>query len=397
MSKIGTRTPIRTSAWRRLRHGGTASAAVSSAAAVGLIGVLLAGCKEEEHVRAPVAQPVQVMTVAMTPEAQSWSYVGVVRARYESDHAFRVAGKISERLVETGGRVEAGASIARLDPLDLRLALDAQRAELAAANASRDEAVAAAERFGILYRQGHAAKAALDQRVSAAVEARSRVERAERNVALAENQLAYADLKADQGGVVTALAVEVGQVVTTGQLVARIARLDAIEVEVAIPEHMLDKVRSARAEAELWGATGARAKAQLRELAPDADRASRTYRARFALAADADGIDLGRTATVHLTSGSDRRVTALPLAAVVNDGGGAFVWVVAADDVSVQRRPVEVAGLGQERVLVGNGLRDGERVVTLGAPLIDADKPVRVVETRTAISQLSQGIAKVLP
>ena len=74
---------------------------------------------------------------------------------------------------------------------------------------------------------------------------------------LARNQLAYADLKADRAGVVSALPVEVGQVVTAGQLVARVAQLDSLEAQVSIPEQKLEAVRSAHAEASVWGTSGA--------------------------------------------------------------------------------------------------------------------------------------------
>jgi len=354
-------------------------------ALVALAASLAAGCNAESETARTPPQPVQVMSVTFKAEIPAWSYVGTVRPRYESDLGFRVGGKIVNRLVEIGERVEAGQAIARLDPTDLQLALEGQMAEMAAARTSRDETSAALARFQTLHELGHVAKAALDQRASAAAEALSRVERAERNVALAENQLSYTTLKADQSGVVSALPVEAGQVVTAGQLVARVARLTSLEAEVAIPEQKLDAVRQARAEVELWADSGRRIPARLREVSPEADAASRTYRARFAFDPATAGVDLGRTATVHLAGAAGADVASLPLSAVTNDGKGAVAWVVSADGKSVRPAPVDVQSVEQDRVVVRAGLERGERIVTLGVHMLDAGKPIRVIEQRAAL------------
>ena len=362
---------------------GTLRRAIAAALVV-VITTSLAACKGEQRSAAAVPQPVQVMTVALAPAASGASYVGTVRPRFESDLGFRVAGKVIERLVDVGQRVEAGQVIARLDPTDLRLAVEAQQAELTAARSSGEQAVAAESRTRILLAKGHVSQAVLDQRVAAADEARGRVERAERNLAIADNQLTYAVLTTDRAGVVSALPVEAGQVVPIGQPVARLARLDALEVEVAIPEHLAETVRTGTADVELWSSERGRMAATLRELSPDADRASRTYRARFSLPAGTS-VELGRTATVHITTGSAAPMAQVPLPAVTNDGAGAYVWVLAAEGTRVERRAVAIAALTREHALVSSGLAAGDRIITLGVHMLDEARPVRVVEQRAAL------------
>lgn len=353
----------------------------------------LTGCKPEQQAVSVPPQPVQAMRVELRPPIENWSYTGTIRARFETDQGFRVAGKIVERKVDVGQLVEAGQVLARLDATDLELALQSQEAELMAARSSRDQAVAAEARYKTLLQQGHVAKAALDQRVAAADEARARTDRAERSLALARNQLAYAELKAQHAGTVTSLSMEIGQVVAIGQAVARIARLDAVEAQVALPEQALRAVQGATAEIEIWGGSGKRYKAQLRELAPEADRVSRTYQARFALLGTDQDVQLGRTATVHLAgnghpagNGGSAPAVQLPLSAVMNDGQGAAVWRVVENGTRVERTPVTIASLAKGHALVTGGLDNGDQVVTLGVHMLDAAKPVRVVAQYVALN-----------
>ncbi|MBS0242175.1 MAG: efflux RND transporter periplasmic adaptor subunit [Proteobacteria bacterium] len=358
---------------------------LSLAALVLAGGLSLAGQNAAAEAKLPAAvQPVQVTTVELATETATWSYVGTIRPRYQTDVGFRVGGKIVQRLVDVGQQVERGEPIARLDETDLRLALSSQEAELAAARIASVEATKAEARYRVLNGEGHVAAAALDQKVSAAAEARSRVERAERNVDLARNQLQYATLAAEHAGVIVALPVETGQVVTAGQMIARVSRLDAVEVEVALPEQLVPAVQKARAEIEIWGDQRQRIPAVLREVSPEADGASRSYRARFAFKS-AGSVSFGRTAMVHLSSTDSAAGVQLPLSAVMNDGRGALVWVLSGDQKHVIRTPVEVISYGRDNVLIGRGLKSGDRVVTLGVHMLDPEKPVRVIEQRTVL------------
>jgi len=336
-------------------------------------------------------QPVQIMTVAAETAGLTWSYTGTVRPRLETDLGFRVAGKIVSRHADIGQVVTAGQLIAKLDDTDLRLAAEAQAAELRAALTSRDQSVAAEGRFQTLLDKGHVAQAALDQRRAAADEARSRVSRAERNLDIARNQLAYTELMASSAGVIASLSAEAGQVVGAGQTVARIAQTSELEVAVAIPEHLASAVSSAVAEVVVWNTpaastpanTPARMPARLREMSPEADRVTRTYQARFSLPAGSV-LELGRTATVHLTrSGGSEPIVRLPISAIMNDGREAHVYVLDGE-TRVRRTAVAVGNLSDTQAMVSAGLKTGDRVVTMGVHRIDEGQPVRIVGQRAS-------------
>jgi RND family efflux transporter MFP subunit len=324
---------------------------------------------------------VQVQRVAFAAEDANRDFVGVVRARYETDLGFRVAGKITARLVNVGDRVREGDVVARLDPEDLRLQTESAEAEFAAATTNLTQASADHERYSTLRTRGFASIAEFDRKTAAKGEAEGRLARAHRALDLARNQLGYADLKAPADGVITAALAEPGQVVAIGQPVLRLAHRGEKEAVVALPETWLGEAQKAQATVSLWSSNGRRFAARLRELSPQADPATRTYAARFTIEGADESVALGMTATVTLTRTADTPVARLPLSAVLSHGVGPSVYVVDGSGALILR-PVTVASFNADAVLVTGGVAAGDRVVTLGVQTLEPGLKVRTVEAR---------------
>jgi len=343
---------------------------------------LLAACQDQALSAAATAErPVQVQRVAFEPGDVNREFVGVVRARYESDLGFRVAGKIVTRTVNVGDRVRAGDVIARIDADDLKLQVESARAELSAATSSVAQTAADELRYRTLRERGYAAVADYDRKKTAKDEAEGRLERAQRALDLARNQLAYAELKADADGVITATLAEPGQVVAIGQRVVRLAHRGEKEALVALPETWLGEARKSVATIRLWSDPKRRFPAQLRELSPQADAATRTYAARFSIADPDDVAALGMTAIVTLSHASEDDVVKLPLSAIINRGSGPSVYVVATDG-ALSLQPVTLASFTEDTALVTGGVQDGDKVVTLGVQKLIAGQKVRAIDAR---------------
>jgi RND family efflux transporter MFP subunit len=342
--------------------------------------LLLAACQAET---APVKseRPVQVQRVAFETGAMAREFVGVVRARYETDLGFRVAGKIVTRVVNVGDRVQVGDVIARLDARDLQLQVESAEAELAAAISNLTQAAADLQRYATLKSRGFAAIADFDRKQAANDEAEGRLTRARRSLDLARNQFAYAELKSDADGVVTATLAEPGQVVAVGQPVARLAHKGEKEAVVSLPETWLGEAREAKATVRLWSNGGRRFQARLRELSPQADQATRTFAARFTILDGDDSVAFGMTATVVLERERETPAARVPLAAVLNRGTGPTVYVVDAND-ALALRPVTVASFTGDAALITGGINNGDRIVTLGVQTLEAGQRVRTIETR---------------
>jgi RND family efflux transporter MFP subunit len=340
----------------------------------------LAGCAEEKQAAPPPPlRPVLVQDVKFEPRLAPRTFVGTVRARTETDLGFRIAGKIAQRHVQVGDRVRSGQALATLDASDAQLQVEQAQAEVAAATASLSQAEAEDRRLTTLRGEGWSTASAFDRQKAATAEARSRLARAERTLALASNTLAYTTLYADGEGVVTATTIEPGQVVAAGQIAVRVARLDAREAVVSIPEALIERARSGKASVSLWSEPGVTYQAKLREFSPAADPATRTYQARFTILDAPHSMELGLSATVTVTARDGEKVARLPLSALFNQGSGPSVFVVNADSGDLTLRPVTVLAYESRDVLITAGLNEGEAVVTLGVQKLDVTQRVRVV------------------
>ena len=215
---------------------------------------------------------------------------------------------------------------------------------------------------------------------AAADEARARLNRAERSVELTKNSLSYATLVADTRGVVTATLIEPGQVVASGQTAIRVARFAEKEAVVAIPETLVGRAKSGVATVTLWSESDKKYVAKLREIAPAADPATRTYLAKFSLPGAGDSVSLGMTATLTLADAATAQVAKLPLSALYNQGGDPSLYIV--DDAGeVSLKPVTVKSYESNSVLVAGGVDEGAKVVALGVQKIDPSQKVRVVSS----------------
>ena len=353
---------------------------VLRAAAAVALSLSLAACGDGTvSAGAKVDRPVQVQRVSFESSAPTREFVGVVRARHETDLGFRVAGKIVSRVVNVGDRVRAGDIVAELDPQDLKLQVESAEAELAASNSSLHQAAADLDRYGALKSHGFASGADFDRKKAAKDEAEARLERARRALDLARHQFDYADLKADADGVITATLAEPGQVVAVGQPVVRLAHYGEKEAVIALPETWLGEAQSARATVQLWSGPERQFAARLRELSPQADATTRTYAARFTIESPDDSVALGMTAIVTLSPPSDVLVAKLPLSAIINRGTGPAVYVIDQVD-QLEFRPVEVASYTEDAALIASGVDDGDRVVTLGVQKLDAGQKVHAID-----------------
>ena len=180
----------------------------------------------------------------------------------------------------------------------------------------------------------------------------------------------------------TATLAEPGQVVAAGTPVIRLARSGEREAVVAIPEALIEHVRTGQPTVSLWSNAGKTYRATLREFAASADPATRTFQARFTIQDADDGVVIGMTATVAVGEPASARVARLPISALYSEGRGPSVFVVDAATGRLTLKPVTVAGYDGREVLIAEGVAEGDKVVALGVHKLDESQRVRVVASR---------------
>jgi membrane fusion protein, multidrug efflux system len=341
---------------------------------------LLSACSRQAAPAAD-ARPVIALPVEAVEASQAAQFPGEVHSRFEMPLSFRVAGQLVARSAHLGDNLKKGQALARLDDADAlktqasaQAAFDAadHRLTFATQQRDRDEAQAAQNLISQLQleqtRDGYAsALAARDQ--------------ARQQLALAQAQLRYHTLLADNDGTITSEQAEVGQVVAAGQAVFGFAWSGERDVFFSVPEGQLAGVAVGQiATVSVLAMPGKSYTGRVRDISPAADPQARTYRVKLALDAAGQQLPLGMTAQVSLAanahSGPEVRI---PATALFHDSERPAVWVVRPSDSTLELRPVTVQRYGEREVLVSAGLTAGERVVMQGVHAVAAGEKVAPV------------------
>ena len=345
------------------------------------IASLAAGCAPKAELAEEI-RPVRV-TRALAVEANGASaFAAEIKARYETDLSFRVAGKILARTVDLGSSVKKGQVLARLDAQDANLNVAAARANLASADSDLEFARAELARYKDLRDRNFVSQGVFDQKDNAFKAASARRDAAAAQASVSGNQAGYTALTADADGVITAVTAEPGQVVSAGQAVVRVARLGEKDAVFNVGENQVALIRAnPQAKISLWSAPGRLYGGRVREIAAAADAATRTYQVKVAIADADDAMRWGMSANVGFVGGTEgARAILLPMTALAqtDDKSGArpAVWVVGSDQ-KVQLRAVAIARYGESMVEVTQGLSGGELVVTAGVHKLKAGQSVK--------------------
>jgi RND family efflux transporter MFP subunit len=353
---------------------------------------LSSGCRHASSSDPRTDPPlVRTTVVQSTASSPTRSFTGTVAARVQSDLGFRVSGKVLERLVSSGQRVRRGQPLMRLDEVDLRLALNAQEEAVIAAAALARQATDDEARDRNLAADGAQPVSTYDRTRASAEAARAQLRAAGARADVARNAMGYALLVAHADGVIVETLAEPGQVVAAGQVVVRLAQHGPREAVVQLPETMRPALGST-AQAALYGRADVVIPTFLRELSSAADPLTRTFQARYVLEGPLADAALGATVTVVVPDDGVPPDLRVPIGAVFDPGGGPGVWTIVDQPVRVTWRPITVSRVGDDSFSVSEGLKPGDRVVSLGAHLLHEGQKVRLaVEASGGAAALEGG------
>ena len=343
--------------------------------------LLLSACGPDEE-PPPEIRPVRTVMVERRASGVPVVLTGRIEAEDEARLAFRLSGRMVERLVSTGERVEAGQLIGRLEPQDQLNALRAAQASLSAAQGQASEAENEYQRQRQLEERGFAARAVYERARQARQTTRSQVEAAQAQLRFAEDQVSFTELHADAEGVVTAVGAEPGEVVQAGQMIVRLARQDGRDAVFDVPAQV---IRSAPADPVidvfLTEDPSIQTTGRVREVAAQADPTTRTFEVKVGLTHPPPEMRLGATVTGRMEV-DEGEIIALPASAVTRQGDEPAVWVVDPQSETVALRSIDVVRFEPASVVVADGVAPGEIVVTAGVQALHPGQKVRLLGPR---------------
>lgn len=330
----------------------------------------------------PATKLVKTVAVEPTRNADTRIAVGEIRPRLESDLGFRVSGKLVERTAEIGSMVKKGEVLARIDDQDYRNRLSSAEADVAAAQAVLVEASAAEARIGALLAKGFTTRANHDAMLKNLRSAQAKLKSANVAAEMAKDQLGYTELHAEFDGIVTTIGAEAGQSVNVGQMVVRVADPESRDAVFSIAEAVFASDHHGQdmpvVKVSLLSNPAISTIGTIREIAPVADAATRTFEVKVSLQDAPEEMRFGASISGRVDTAGEP-VVVLPGSALFDKEGKPAVWVVTASS-AVELMPIEIARYETDRIVVSDGLVEGDIVVTAGVNQLRENEKVRTVE-----------------
>jgi RND family efflux transporter MFP subunit len=346
--------------------------------ALGACLTILLACSKSEAPPAPL-RSVKLLTVSSSDLSVGGEFSAEVRARVESRLGFRVGGKLVQRPVEVGQRVASGQLLALMDAQDFQLAAQSALAQVSAAQSQRDLAAAEFKRFEALTAQNFISGAELERREATLKSAEAALNQAKAQAQAQGNQAGYARLTASHAGVITGVEAEVGQVLSAGQPVLRLAHDGPRDAVFAVSEQMVLALKVGQSMQVTLLSTGQSVQGKVRELAASADPVTRTYAVKLALEAG-ERLPLGASLKVVASGlpGSAPAVIKLPTSALRQEGQGTAVWVLDEASMKVNSQVVQLGPIDGNEVVIAAGLKPGQKVVSAGVHVLSPGQKVTV-------------------
>jgi len=351
--------------------------------------MLLSGCKNEAT---PVAAPASpdssdagARPVQLTDAQRQYVTIEAVAASRAVDMlalparvAFRpqaqsavgatAAGRVVAVLVQAGQVVKAGAPL-----------LTIESADAAAARATLDQAatrLGSAE--GVFRRQVEMVEKGVGLELERQeAEARLKDARTEHERARHASDLIGAGkgirvtVRAPANGMVMAIRTAVGAMVAPGgEALLELGDPTRLQVVAQVPESDLRRIAVGQeAEVEL-PALATRVAARVENFSPRVDQESRRAQVYLALARRVDGLRAGMMAQVAVRVSAETGIEVPASAVLIKDGKRRVVYV-ARPDGTFELREVRTGRSREDRVVILQGLSDGDRLVVRGALLLD--------------------------
>lgn len=345
-----------------------------------LLALGLSGCDQakskgkDEGAKPKAALTVSVTKVALVDQPHELTASGAVSGLEEVQLAAETGGlNAVELFVEDGQAVSKGQALLKLNDQVLRAQETQSVAALAAAKARQVVSDKALARAQDLAAKGFLSTANLDQKIADQGAAAAQTQQAAASLAEVRTRLAQTVIRAPFAGKISQRSVVVGQFVSVGTPLFKMVKEGRLEVFAQIPENEIASLKSGMT-ADVEGDAGQKATGRIRLVTASVDASTRLGIAKITLepAATSAGFKPGMFAKAQIHAGLHKTLS-VPQTAVVYRSGKASVFVLDATR-HVRLTPVQTGSREGDRVVIQQGLSDGQDVVSIGAGfLVDGD------------------------
>lgn len=336
---------------------------------------LLPGCGDNQGNTTDPVRTVRYVVVGSAQTLPALERTGEIHAHDETILSFRTGGRIVTRSVDIGDRVNAGQLLATLENTTSQNQLDGAQADYEGAKASAQVAALNVNRMQKLMPTGAIARTQLDTARADWLVDRARLKNSESALRNARESLGWTRLIAPRSGVITEVSASAGQVVNGGQSVLTLATGEALDVvfDIAKPE-AIPPQEQAGLRVSLLSDPSVQASAAVRDISPQADPQTRTWRVRATLQNPPLAMALGASVTVTLPATGPHGY-ALPASALSRVDDKPAVYVINPQS-QAQLRVVVPAYYTATSVIISGGLEPGDRVITAGVSKLRSGEPV---------------------
>jgi RND family efflux transporter MFP subunit len=343
-----------------------------------LLPLLLVACDKAPEPKAPI-RPVRTIVIQHSAAGEDVTLTGQVAAQNRVNLAFRIDGRLIQRNADIGDAVAPGQVVARLEPQDAQNALRTAQANLSAAQGKLAQAQPAFERQAELLSKGFTPRAQYEVAQQELKSAQAQVDSAKAQLTSAQDNLGYTDLRSDVAGSVTAKGAEPGEVVAAGHMILQVAQQGGRDAVFNVPAQLIRQApRNIPVTIALSDDPSISAQGRVREVAPQADATTGTYTVKVELIDPPPTMRLGDTVTGSVVIDS-HSVIAVPVSALMQMDAKPALWVVDPTAKTVAMRPITVLRYDATQLIISDGLKDGDLVVTAGVQALHPGQKVRLL------------------
>ncbi|MCK1144452.1 efflux RND transporter periplasmic adaptor subunit [Providencia stuartii] len=328
--------------------------------------VLSAGCDDKVKAEEVPTRSVRTVIVDNPVSGVLIKHTGEIRSHEESQLSFRIDGRILSRPVDVGDKLKTGQIIATLEPSNNEYQVRSAQAELTGAVSAERLAALNFKRMQSLANTGAIAQAQIDEAKANLDVAKAKRVSAQSNLKIAQEQLSYTRLVAPSDGIVTSIHLNPGQTVSSGQGVITLALDEGVDAVFDVPASILySDLPDDRVKVALLSDPSVVTEGVIRDVNPQADKQTKTWRVRVSLTNPPEKMDLGATVQGSIVIPGERAFV-LPASAMTRDGTDPAVLIVQPNTSTLVLHKVKIIRYSSEKVFISEGIKPGDMVVTAG-------------------------------